>query len=487
MSEADKKRRLAYKKNRQKWIFIQIASIALLAVIALTMTALFINLNKTYYVSYTEGGSADYTVTLKNNDFYEDDAIVGGQGYVTELIRQIDTAFQYKMVINAEDVTYDYSRYIDARLEITDQKTDKILYSPTYMLADELKGTAKDSVSVVGAASINYDEYNAIAKKFTDTYHLDHVDSRLVVTMYVKVNGASDEFDGKTYNEYSASVIIPLCEKTIAIETSASTPNGETDLLPCHRDVNPAVFRALAVAFAVLTLAAVGFILVFICLTRNEDIDYELKVRKLLSAYRSYIQVLTNEFDSEGYQILTLGTFNEMLGIRDTIQAPILMYENEDKTKTLFFIPTNTKILYLFEVKVDDYDQLYAEKSAENAPAEAPTVDAMAIEKISVSLDEIDYIEDDDTEDEDGIEVIGVVWPEHEKKNKVYKYDPAGERLEKGDIVLVPSRDKYQKRDIVRQAAVAHGNHKVAAEMIQFPLKKIIGVVKRGLQSQLGK
>ena len=64
----------------------------------------------------------------------------------------------------------------------------------------------------------------------------------------------------------------------------------------------------------------------------------------------------------DGYQVLALTSFNEMLDIRDTVQSPILMYENEDKTCATFFIPTQSKTLYLYEIKVDDYDQIYGDK-----------------------------------------------------------------------------------------------------------------------------
>ncbi len=384
MSEADKQRRLAYKKKRQKWIFIQIIAIFILAAVALTMAILFSSLSKTYYARYTESGSADYIVNLKNNEFYEDNSLAGGQGYVSEIINSIDASFKYSMLIDASGVTYDYLSYIDARVEITDKKTDKVLYSPTYMLKPEKKGTSKDGVSISESQNVDYQAYNAIAEKFIDTYKLGNVESRLVITMHVKVNGSSKEFTGKTYNEYSTSVITPLCERTVAIETSASAPNGETNLLPCHRDLDPAVFKILAVIFAALALAAIAFVFVFVRITRNEDIDYELKVKRLLRAYRSYIQIITNEFDSEGYQILTLSGFNEMLGIRDTIQSPILMHENEDKTRSLFFIPTSTKILYVYEIKTDDYDELYS-NPAFDYDAENEEISEIPSEKIDFS------------------------------------------------------------------------------------------------------
>jgi hypothetical protein len=48
-----------------------------------------------------------------------------------------------------------------------------------------------------------------------------------------------------------------------------------------------------------------------------------------------------------------------MLGIRDTLQAPVLMTENRDETMTQFLIPTNTKLLYVYEIKVDNFDEIY--------------------------------------------------------------------------------------------------------------------------------
>jgi hypothetical protein len=186
------------------------------------------------------------------------------------------------------------------------------------------------------------------------------------------------------------------------------------------------------------------------------------------------------------------------------------MNENEDKTRTLFFIPTNTKLLYVFEIKVDDYDEIYnnvEEIEEEPAPAEEiaeekeseiveetvivmdNNVDAEALAEAiaspSIALEDIDYDMDDDEEEEEGVEVIGIVWPERPTHNKVYRYDPNGERVTKGDIVLVPSRDKEKNRDIIRKATVAHGNHKIDPEHLTHPLKKIIGIVKRKAEAAL--
>ena len=107
-----------------------------------------------------------------------------------------------------------------------------------------------------------------------------------------------------------------------------------------------------------------------------------------------------------------------------------------------------------------------------------------------VILSEIEYVEDDDADfevapEDPGVEVVGVVWPERPTRNKVYRYDPNGEELHEGDMVLVPTRDAARGRDVVRKAAVAHANHRVEPEHIKHPLKKIIGVIKRKAEEAL--
>lgn len=54
-----------------------------------------------------------------------------------------------------------------------------------------------------------------------------------------------------------------------------------------------------------------------------------------------------------------------MLEIRDTIQQPILMVESENKTGTYFIIPSNTKILYIYGIKVSDIEAQIIENSKE--------------------------------------------------------------------------------------------------------------------------
>jgi hypothetical protein len=216
---------------------------------------------------------------------------------------------------------------------------------------------------------------------------------------------------------------------------------------------------------------------------------------------------MSGEFSAEGYQVVKIKTFMEMLGIRDTIQAPVLMSENRDETATRFYIPTSTKILYLFEIKVDNYDEIYAEpeeivEEIVEEPVEEVIEEPVILEEVEeelleealaqpdIELEDIEFVPDDDDQfeaapEEPGVEVIGIVWPERKHRNKVYRYDPNGEQLSEGDIVLVPTHDYHKNKEVVRKAAVAHANHRVDPEHIKHPLKKIIGILKRRVSDSL--
>lgn len=314
-------------------------------------------------------------------------------------------------------------------------------------------------------------------------------------------------------------------------------------MIACTRGMGSEAFKTTAIVLGVLDGLMILLLVAFIYLTRTPDITYTARVKKIQSQYKSYIQKINNLFKTNGYQIIQVDTFEEMLEIRDTIQAPILMYENDDKTCAKFMIPTDSKLLYLYEIKIDGYEEPEAEPMPESAPAtvvapnitnlvrpvvkvvvtpaapkqpeaeietlveepeveiEAPeeeipevlvVAEAVEPEEVEPEEEEIPEVLDETEEEEVAdilatipvveednehfVDAIDVVWKE---RDKTYRYDPDGNTVEEGDIVLVPTRDVHSDKEVVREAEVAKGNYKVDPMELQHPLKKIIGVVRR--------
>lgn len=524
MSEAERLRRQQYKRNRKKWIMAQIIALAVVLVIALSCLVVYDRMNRTYYIEYTESGDADFKVFLNDNQFFEKDYLGKDQSYVAGLIKNIVADFSYDLNMDASGVGFDYTYQIDAQLIIANKDSGDYIFAPVYEIVPQTAGTVQNGnrLDIDKSVTIDFNEYNALASEFISVYGLKRTTSTLVVTMTVDVLSRCDEFEDNNQNSYFVALNIPLTEENFSIFTTSSTPEAQNKVLACSGAVNQNVFLIIAIIMLSLAVLMAAFLTAFSYITRNEDVTYTNKVRKLVSSYRAFIQQMEGEFDVTDYQIVPIKTFNEMLGIRDTIQSPILMFENLDQTMTEFVIPTNTKILYTFTIKVDNYDEIYAtpeeeeiiieEEPIEEEPiveeepvieepvveepvVEEPEEEVVIIEEVpeeeivealatpDIVLEEINYVEDNDvdyegTEEEPGIEVVGVVWPERAKKNKVYRYDPNGEKLEKGDIVLVPTRDAAKNREVIRKAAITHGNHKIDPALHPYTLKKIIGVIR---------
>ena len=550
MSEAERKRRQDYKRKRKKRIVVQAVLLALAVLIALGSFLVYNRMDRTYYIEYTEESYAGYKVHYKENTFFDEEWIGAGQSYVSSLVKGIKADLSYALEMDTSDVAFDYTYEVTAQMIVADKTSGAHIYDPIDVLVPSTTESVagSDNFSVDQTVYVDFTKYNALAYQFVNVYGLSNAKSTLLITMSVDVLSACDEFEDSSENTHSVSLSVPLDEESFVIKSTSSVPTGESKVLACRGSVDQMIFLGIAIGSGVFAAMLALILIAYVLLTRNEDVDYANKVRKTLSAYRSFIQQIDGEFDTTGYQVIPIKTFTELLGIRDTIQSPVLMSENEDETRACFLIPTASKLLYLYEIKVDNYDEIYGtaeteETAVEETVVEEPAVEETVIEEVvepepvaeepvveetheeiiehieemvelvattedrienatdeelvefehaieealaepEVALEDIDFVDEVDEEYEatpecPGVEVIGVVWPERAHKNKIYRYDPAGESLCDSDVVLVPTKDVHRNREVVRKATVAHGNHKVDPEQLKFPLKKIIGVVKR--------
>ena len=382
MSEAERIKRLSYKEKRKKWILAQAIILAVLAVLLIAFTVIYYQLNKEYYINYTENSEIDYMVQLKPNDFYETEWLGKDQAYVASLVESILAEFTYKMNMEASDVDYKYSYSVDARLLILDNDTQKAILEKVYVIKEnqEFSQSSNNKLEISELVSIDYDVYNELNKSFLEEMKLNDTTSKLVVSMRVNVVGSSASFESDAKNDYVASLNIPLTQRTVNINMSSSVNESESKVLANVQGVNQNIFKVSGIVTAIALVLLLIVFIFYVYSTRNEDINYSIKVKKLYNSYRSYIQKLANGFDESGYQVLLLESFIDMLTIRDTIMSPILMSENDDQTMTRFLIPTDTRVLYVYEIKVENYDEIYGNKN--EADTEVTPIPVAGKEKI---------------------------------------------------------------------------------------------------------
>lgn len=392
MSEAERKRRLDYRKFRKKWVTIQAAVLAAILILCAISGVLYFRNSQTRYIHYNEQSAVDYGVYYKGSDLFLDGTYHGKDfAYIAQDIERFVSEFEYELHFDtAGKVDFKYTYRIDATVQIVDKSSGKPVYIETETVVDEQTFERRGNTLLINErVDLDYQKYNRIADAFSG---YDSLESALLVELHVNVVSASDEFSQNTQNAYVTALSVPLCKQVIDTKLTSSIPQGENKLLAYSDTAHAHMWKVLLIVLVCMSLVLAAEFVAFICLTRNTDVTYDLRLNRLVKSYKSFIQKIINPFDDTGYQLLMVGTFTEMLEIRDTIQSPILMNENADRTCTRFLIPTNTKLLYVYELKVDDYDEIYNNLPMEETPEievnEEPAAPAPeAIETVAIVED----------------------------------------------------------------------------------------------------
>ena len=354
MSELEKQLRDQHEKWRKKWTKIQTIVVCALAFLTLISSFTFVGIKKNTYVPYVENGNVIHRAYLGDNEFYDENYLNGTHAYVSSLIDKMTADFSYDLEMAATDVRFQYTYRVDAQIEIKDKASNSPIFNPVEtILPTTTKVAEGKSLSIKELITLDYNEYNSIAKDFVDSYNVKNTENTLIVRMHVDVVGMSESFTKDSTGEYVIELHVPLLETTVKPSVSTTIPAG-VQMIVAKDTTAQTVFMVLAIVFGSLTLIGTAWICVFIVFTRNKHIYYARKVKGLVTNYKAYIQEILDEYDTTGYQVIRVARFTELLEIRDTIRQPIFMYENEDKTATKFFIVTCVNSIHIYEVKVED-------------------------------------------------------------------------------------------------------------------------------------
>lgn len=390
MSEAEKKRRLDYKRNRRKWIIVIAALLGVLAVLTAAFGVAYRTLDQKLNVGYVDESSVAYDVRYFEADYFEEGGWQGpGYGYLSTLADEVRANFSYDIFVEDPEAVYYCTHEVYAKLVVAERSSGKEIYHPLETLKASVKEKVQGNTTIRITQFIDYDAYRSEALGFLNEYPLTGVDAYVAVTLHVIVGGDGDYLSG---HPHDVTIKLPLIEQTFIPTTQSTVPTGAPKVLRCVGGETASLFRGFTIASATVAVLGTLFLIGFIFFTRNHDINYSIKVKRLVSSYKPFIQQMTTPFDTTGYQIVYIKSFQEMLDVRDTAGSPLLMYENEDKTATTFVIPSANGLLYSFEIRVEDYDDIYRtpeeapveEAPAEEAPAEEASVEETLVEEAPV-------------------------------------------------------------------------------------------------------
>ena len=226
----------------------QAVLLCLVTILVVVFSIIYFSINKSYEISYNEKGSVHYRVKLSDNDYFEDELQYQNKAYPSNLIDEVKLYFNYGFDVDSKELLYNYNYKIVAKLIISDNDSNKVVYNPETILKEgnNLSFNTKDGIlSINEDVVVNYNEYIALSNDFLLNHpNITNTTSKVVVEM---------NFDIKNYkkNFYKEYINIPLTNDVVDISLSAfnSTNNGKLINLKMAK---PVLLRNLLLTFAIL-------------------------------------------------------------------------------------------------------------------------------------------------------------------------------------------------------------------------------------------
>ena len=339
------------RKERNKII---IKNIIIILIIFVAICGLFItkNIIKNKIINnfYLESSNIDYKVYLKDNNFFGKEYLEKDNQYIANLIDYIKPNFEYKLEGLEKKITK-YSYKIVADVNVEDRTTYKSLYNFRDEISNEIFDKVNSSsITINKQLEIDYNKYNNIINEFVNTYDLNNSDAVLKISMYVNVLDKNNNVLNNN-NTPVASLSIPLTTKTVSIDMKVDSIDQNS--LKTYENMKDEVYLyAIMILFAIDVILIIKLLL-FILGTKDEKGIYNIRLKRIMSNYGSYIQKINNEFDFSDNQILEVKSFEDLLQIKETLNEPILMTDKLSAMETYFFIP-NGKNIYVYELKMNN-------------------------------------------------------------------------------------------------------------------------------------
>ena len=354
------------RKRRNKKIRLLLLSI-LFITLGIVMIYIYTNISKDYYNKYIEKADLDYKVKLKENEFYNEEYLDKKNTLIASLIENIEANFNYELELE-ENTEYTYSYKIVAKTNVKEGSRENSIYETTEELVNkEVQQNNDKNLKISENIVINYDNYNEKINKFINLYNLNNTTNTLELTMYVYV---TNNYDNTAINKNSKvmTMSIPLTTKTVDISIGTDIIKDEGKyLVKTSEYANDKIVGYMIYAGIISVVFGIFIFIKFIKYlfnTRTAETMYDQELKRILFNYKSYIQKINNNVNFDEYKVIQINTFDEILGLRDTMQVPILMYENELEKRTEFMI-MNDGILYIYILGAKEIREVLRAKSAE--------------------------------------------------------------------------------------------------------------------------
>lgn len=337
-----------YHQAKRKRHKIKLATITVvLFVISIILIGTYYYFDKEDVVTYKENSNVEYEVNIKENEFYDDSSIKDGMNTISILIKDIDAEFKYNLDLS-EELKYKYDYKIVAEVEVKEKSKSNSIYEKQYeIIKKDIQETQNNKLEILEKINIDYNRYNDEIKRLIEVYSLKDTISEIRLVLYVNV---VNQNTGKSINATNkvAQMTIPLTTNTVEITMNENVKGnqGETLKFGISKENLNYIFLFGFLMFVSSLLTLLNLVR-YISDTRSAEKMYDNEMKKILFDYKSYIQKITDLLDYNDYKVINVETFKELMGMREELQSPILMYQEKNIRRTIFLM-VNQNLLFQF-------------------------------------------------------------------------------------------------------------------------------------------
>ena len=299
--------------------------------------------------------SIDYSVQLKENNYFTNNNLPSGGKYISNLIQYFDIDFNY-----SSDFSYPVSGSYVYRIVATISANEgRNMGGADYWSRDfELfKSSEKDieearDLTFSQNIKVGYDEYNNLLRDFKRSYDLSAA-GKLQVALIVEGELINNLFDAKILLRSEISMSVPLTEQAVEVSVDTNARNNIQPLATLPRMSDGAIAACrVAGLFLIVVTVITAVASYYVGRITEASTEYRLHVKKLLSSYAGIIVDLKSSPNLAGIKVSEVGDFDELLDVYNSIHMPINYYESRNIST---FIIIHEKMAWKFVIRLSDY------------------------------------------------------------------------------------------------------------------------------------
>ncbi len=330
------------KTPRTNILKTSICIVVLILSIFLITSSLNITLKtKKTVLSYEEDGNINYKVYLKENNDYQETYLPEGKSYISNLIDDIVSTFNYNFIANNRfDFTYDYQ--IKATLstyELGTKDSKDPIWHKDYTLIPFTTKEEKNSngYKINEGLAINYDTYKSDINTFLQDKNID-TESYLTVELITNIKGLYTPYNEEINNSRTMTMEIPIKEGTINILTKENS-NAENNLK--GEEENTITNKALAIIGGLLFITSITILIidgVKAYKLNNEQNKYHQDIENIIKKYNKTM-LRTNKMPVlRNKRVIEIANLTDLIELETELKSGILVYEKLKQDETWFIL-----------------------------------------------------------------------------------------------------------------------------------------------------